>query len=183
VVCPGDDLASLYPERIAAQGVTRCKLQMLRLSAPTFRLQSAVMTDLSLVRYRGYADLPESAALRARLDAEQGEHLANGVHLIVTQGADGSLIVGDSHHYAASPEPFASEAIDRLILGEYEAVLGPAPPVRERWVGTYASAAGDMFRCTPEDRVRLVMVTSGTGASTAFAIAEETLDDLYGARA
>jgi hypothetical protein len=30
------------------------------------------------------------------------------------------------------------------------------------------------------DAEKLVIVTSGTGASTAFAIAEETLDSLYG---
>lgn len=181
VVCPGDDLASLFPDRIAARQVTRCSLQMMRLHPPSFRLESAVMTDLSLVRYRGYADLPESAALRARLQVEQGEHLANGVHLIVAQSADGSLVVGDSHHYHRSPEPFSSESVDRLILNEYEALFGPAPSVRERWIGTYASAPDDMFRDTPANRVRLVIVTSGTGASTAFGIAEETMEDLYGA--
>ena len=36
-----------------------------------------------------------------------------------------------------------------------------------------------MFRDEPSDAVRLVMVTSGTGASTAFAIGEETIADLY----
>jgi hypothetical protein len=37
-----------------------------------------------------------------------------------------------------------------------------------------------MFMATPEPGVRLVIVTSGTGASTAFAIAEETIVDLFG---
>jgi hypothetical protein len=32
----------------------------------------------------------------------------------------------------------------------------------------------------PADDVRLVLVTSGTGASTAFAIAEEVIGELYG---
>lgn len=180
VVCPGDDLATLYPDAIAAHGVTRCILQMLRLEPPGFRLPGAVMTDLSLVRYRGYADLPESAPLLQRLQQEQPRELANGIHLIAVQSADGSLVVGDSHHYGATPEPFASEDIDQLILGETKAALGVAPPVRTRWTGTYASAAQDMFRAAPEPGVRLVMITSGTGASTAFAIAEETLHDLFG---
>jgi hypothetical protein len=33
---------------------------------------------------------------------------------------------------------------------------------------------------TPEDKVRVVIVTSGTGASTAFGIAEEVIADMYG---
>jgi hypothetical protein len=36
-----------------------------------------------------------------------------------------------------------------------------------------------MLMDRPAARVRLVMVTSGTGASTSFAIAEETMADLY----
>ena len=72
-------------------------------------MNAAVMSDLGLVRYAGYAALPEAAALQRRLAAEQGAQLANGVHLIVVQSADGSLVVGNSHHYATTPDPFAPE--------------------------------------------------------------------------
>jgi hypothetical protein len=173
---------SLFPDRLA--GVTRCKLQMLRLADPGFRLPSAVMSDLGLVRYQGYADLPQAAALRVRLEAEQPDHLAHGVHLIVVQGAEGELIVGDSHHYGPTPDPFASEAVDRLILDEFAAVFGfEAPPVRERWTGTYASASDRMVLIdAPAEGVRLVTVTTGAGASTAFAIGEEVVSDLFGQR-
>ncbi len=182
VVCPGDDFLTLFPERIAAQGVTKCKLHMLRVAPPsaTFRLPAAVMTDLSLVRYEGFDALPESAPLRARLEAEQPAHRANGVHLIAVQSRDGSLVVGDSHHYGATPDPFAPDAVDALILDEYRATVTPeAPNVLERWTGLYASGRHTMFMDRPADRMRLVMVTSGTGASTGFAIAEETIADLY----
>jgi FAD dependent oxidoreductase TIGR03364 len=182
VVCPGDDLTTLFPERMA--GVTRCKLQMLRLADPGYRLPAAVMSDLGLVRYQGYADLPQATALRARLQAEQADHLAHGVHLIVVQSADGELVVGDSHHYGPTPDPFASEAVDRLILDEFAAVFGrEAPPVRERWTGTYASASDRMVLIdAPVEGVRLVTVTTGAGASTAFAIGEEVVGDLFGQR-
>jgi FAD dependent oxidoreductase TIGR03364 len=181
-VCPGDDLYSLFGERIAAHAVTRCKLQMLRLADPGFRLTAGVMSDLGLARYAGYSALPEAEALKARLQVEQGEHLRHGVHLIVVQSADGSLVVGDSHHYAPTPDPFAHEAVDRLILDEFEAVFGrAAPPVVERWTGTYASAADhDVVVDTPAPGVRLAMVTTGAGASTGFALGEEVISDLFG---
>ncbi|WP_297508526.1 TIGR03364 family FAD-dependent oxidoreductase [uncultured Caulobacter sp.] len=180
IVCPGDDLTTLFPDSFARAEVTRCKLQMLRLADPGWRLPSPVMSDLGLVRYLGYAELPQAGALRARLEAEQGEHLAHGVHLIVTQSADGSLVVGDSHHYAATPDPFAREDVDALILDEFARVFGQAPPpVVERWTGTYASAASHSLVEAPLPRVRLVTVTSGTGASTAFGLAEEVIAGLY----
>lgn len=180
VVCPGDDWASLFPQSFAAAGVTRCKLQMLRLAPPGWRLPSPVMSDLSLVRYLGYAALPEAAALRDRLEAEAASALSHGVHLIAVQCADGSLVVGDSHEYAPTPDPFAAAGIEELILDSYRDVLGQAPQVIARWTGTYASAAGHSIVHTPAQGVRLVVVTSGTGASTAFALAEDVMADLLG---
>jgi D-hydroxyproline dehydrogenase subunit beta len=180
-VCPGDDLSGLYASRIAAYHVTRCKLQMLKLASPGFTLPGALMSDLGLLRYAGYSALPEAAPLHSRLAAEQGEYLKHGVHLIVVQGADGSLIVGDSHHYAATPDPFADARVDQLILGEFAAATGRrAPAVLEHWTGTYASAERPMFIDAPSPEVRLVMVTSGSGASTGFALGEEVIDDLFG---
>jgi FAD dependent oxidoreductase TIGR03364 len=182
VACPGDDFLTLFPERIAAQGVTKCKLHMLRLASPGFTLPGAVMSDLGLVRYLGYSELPEAEALRPVMLREQREHLRHGIHLIVVQSADGSLVVGDSHHYGTTPDPFAPEEVDALILDEFRAALGiEPPPVLERWTGLYASAPDKlMFRDAPAPHIRLVLVTSGTGASTAFAIAEETLAELHG---
>jgi FAD dependent oxidoreductase TIGR03364 len=181
VVCPGDDLVTLFPERLAAAGVGRCTLQMLRLESPGFALPGTVMSDLSLVRYGGFASLPEAGALRRRLESEQREYVRHGIHLIVAQASDGGLVVGDSHHYDPATEPFADEAVYALILDEYRAVIGQPPPaVRERWTGTYAVADNRAVLIeAPSPRVRLAVVTSGVGASTGFAIGEEVISELF----
>ena len=182
VVCPGDDLVSLFPERLTAYRVTKCRLSMLRLASPGFRLPAALMSDLGMTRYPGYAALPEAAALRARLLAEQPEHFEHGVHLIVVQSEDGSLVVGDSHHYGATPDPFAQTRTEQLILDELAAATGIAGlPVIERWTGVYASSSErPMFVDAPSPSIRVVLVTGGNGASTAFAIGEEVIGDLFG---
>jgi FAD dependent oxidoreductase TIGR03364 len=181
VVCPGDDFLTLYPERIAAYGLRRCALQMLRVAPERpVMLGASVMGDLSLVFYKGYSELPEAAVLRNLLEREQAEHLREGVHLIAVQSADGSLVVGDSHDYGPTPEPFGRESVDGLILSELAAVLD-LPPVRvaERWIGVYASAPDRLMLVdAPDPAVRIVVVTSGTGASTAFGIAEDVLDEI-----
>jgi FAD dependent oxidoreductase TIGR03364 len=187
VICPGDDLLTLFPDRIAAMGISRCRLHMMKVmpADPAFRLPGSVMTDLSLVRYLGWSELPEAAPLLARLRQEQPEYLAQGIHLIAVQGADGGLVVGDSHHYEWSPSPFAQGLVDDLMLAEMHATLRlPGAVVTERWMGTYASLPDRlMVRDAPDPAIRLVIVTSGTGASTAFAIAEETIAELFGAAA
>ena len=142
------------------------------------------MSDLSLLRYEGYSELPQTGPLRERLAAEQARHLAHGVHLIVVQSADGSLVVGDSHHYDDLPPPFAPAEAEDCILDEFTRATGLRPtPVIERWVGTYPVADDrNYFIDAPAGSVRLAIVTSGTGASTGFAIAEKTVADLFGTR-
>ncbi|MFC4257231.1 TIGR03364 family FAD-dependent oxidoreductase [Altererythrobacter xixiisoli] len=176
IACPGDDWASLFPQDYRDAAITRCQLQMLRLAPPGWRLPAPVMSDLSLIRYAGYADLAEAAPLRRRLDIEAREELEHGIHLIVVQSADGSLVVGDSHSYAPTPEPFASAAVDEAILRQYRALFGAAPAVTHRWTGSYASGPAHSIIRNPLPGVHLVVVTSGTGASTGFALAEDVMD-------
>lgn len=181
-VCPGDDLSSLYPDLMAQHGVSRCTLQMLRLEPVGFALPHAIMSDLGLVRYRGYGELAGLDALKARLEREQGEQLAAGVHLIVVQSADGSLVVGDSHVYGQAEKPFTSQSFEHLILDEFTKVFNvPTPKVFERWIGTYATAPGQQwFVAAPEPKVRLTVVTTGAGMSTAFGIGEKVVQDALG---
>jgi FAD dependent oxidoreductase TIGR03364 len=181
VVCPGPDLVTLFPDVMARRQVTLCKLHMLRVAAPGWTLPTPVMSDLGLVRYLGYAGCPSLPALRARLENEQKQWLDDGIHLIAVQSSDGSLVIGDSHHYDPSPDPFQPRDVDDRILAELSAVLDmPRPEVIERWTGIYPSGPDVAFHETPMKGVRLVMVTSGTGASTGFAIGEETVADLLG---
>lgn len=175
IVCPGHELNTLFPEVIAQAGIRMCTLQMMRVRpAQAVRFAGSVMSDQSLVRYEGYADLPESAPLRAVLEREQAEYLDQGIHLIAVQSEDGSLVVGDSHIYGSSEAPFASDHIDALILQEMHRVLDlEGATVSERWTGTYASAADVVYKAIAAPGVVVGIVTGGTGASTSFAFAEE----------
>jgi FAD dependent oxidoreductase TIGR03364 len=179
IVCPGDDYPTLYPEIVARHGLTRCKLHMMRLApqGPGWTLPGSIMSDLTLVRYEGFADCAGLPALRRRLEDELPTALRHGVHLIAVQSADGSLVVGDSHHYDLTPDPFWQAEVEQAMLEQAEAALRLASSaVVERWLGTYASSAqGPCLIEAPDTQTRLVIVTSGTGMSTGFGIAEEVL--------
>ena len=57
----------------------------------------------------------------------------------------------------------------------------PRPDIVEHWTGTYASAPDRLMLVDrPSDALRIVIITSGTGASTSFAIGEEVVAELYG---
>lgn len=176
VVCNNADPGGLFAGEWAENNVQLCQLQMLRVKPQAgFKLEGSVMGDLSMVRYEGYSALPEAAALRAELERDEAQSLAHGIHLIAVQSADGSLVVGDSHHYGSAPQPFASEAVNQLMLRHMsEALHIENAEVVERWTGIYPSSAeAPCFVKAPDEATRVVAVTSGSGASTAFGLAEE----------
>lgn len=180
-VCPGDALDGPFAPALLARDTVRCTLQMLRLEAPADPLPGVVMSELGMVRYPGYTALPRAAALRARLEREAPDLLADGIHLIVAQDPDGTLIVGDSHRYETSPSPFHDAATEARILRAFADVLGPPGRVLQRWTGTYAYAPGDPVIVTPlGDRATLTVVARGKGMSVGFALGEEGVAAAFG---
>ncbi len=176
VFCPGTMLNGPFANRIAQHQLLLCRLQMLRIMpAQKFTLPGAVMMDLSLVRYEGYSKRPSAASLLARLMDEEQQSLADGIHLIVVQSDDGSLVVGDSHHYDPTPDPFALAHVEAAILRHLDDTIEIGPyHVVERWVGEYPSSPDHIAVIdAPDNATRIVMVTSGTGASTAFGLAQD----------
>lgn len=177
VVCPGPDTRSLFPQAFQHHHTQLCQLQMLRVQPPEgYRLGAGVMGDLSLVRYRGYSELPGAQLLHDQLRLDSARELHHGIHLIIVQSADGSLVVGDSHHYGQAMRPFASREVDDLILYEMQRLLCLGHyQVTERWTGIYPSATQDALIEPVLPGVQLVSVTSGTGMSTAFGLAEDAI--------
>ena len=182
VFAPGIEAAALFPEVARRAGLERCKLQMMRIAPQPWRLPGVVMSDLSLLRYGGFAAQRSATKLRERLERECAEALAHGVHLIVAQSADGSLVVGDSHAYGDADDPFAAASVERLLMSELRArVALVSEEIVERWIGYYpVSRQTALIDEAVGPRARLVTVTSGTGMSTAFAIAEESVAAMFG---
>jgi FAD dependent oxidoreductase TIGR03364 len=185
IVCPGPDFGSLAPElRPGLEELTRCQLQMLRVSAPQGRrFGPALATGLSLIRYPAFAQQAPTSVLAARLTRERPELLENGIHLLITQLPDGDLIIGDSHAYGDTLAEFAEERIFELLLGEAAGLLGVGSlTVRERWLGIYATraqAAGEYlpFHVTaPMDGVRVVENVAGIGMTLSLGFAAEVFD-------
>lgn len=184
VICPGAQLNGLAKPYIENHALQLCTLQMLRIKVQDgYVLPGSVMTDNSLARYLGWSELPEAAALKERIAKEMPEYVKEGIHLIVVQSADGTLVVGDSHRYGPAEDVFASERIEQLIIQlMYRALNINEHAIMERWTGVYPSSnAVDALIEKVSSNTRVAIVTSGTGASTAFGLAKDNLDEWLGA--
>ena len=180
VICSGDDFASLLPDAFASSGMARCRLQMLSLGPQPagFRLGPMLAAGLTLLHYQGFGECSSLPRLRTRM-AEQFEPLlARGIHVMVSQGDCGRLIVGDSHDYDEPFAPGLNAATERLIL-DYLATFFTAPnrTVQRRWTGTYAKCqnGASQFRSKPLPGVEIVTGVGGSGMTRSLALGEQTI--------
>ncbi|AIA07644.1 oxidoreductase [Streptomyces noursei ZPM] len=180
VVCSGNDFATLYPEVFRESGLVRCKLQMLRTGVQPdgWQLGPMLCGGLTLLHYAAFEDCTARAALDARMRAELPFHREHGIHVLLSQTADGRLTIGDSHAYAATHDPFASEEIDRAILDSLRGFARiPQPRITERWTGYYPSLRDGRTELVtdPEPGVTVVNGVGGAGMTLSFGLAEEVL--------
>ncbi|MCF2572756.1 TIGR03364 family FAD-dependent oxidoreductase [Brevibacterium sp. UCMA 11754] len=177
VVCPGYQLTSLFPRIAETYGVRICTLVMSLIERPPQTPTGfAMLTGTSLARYDGFAAMPGASALREDLALREPELVDVIANLMVTDIADG-LLIGDSHAYALSPEPFIDEHVGNLLLERATSMLGIAEPVvRQRWLGQYAdSAETNLILEHPDEQTTVAVVTSGIGMTLSFGIADRIL--------
>lgn len=175
VVCGGTDFETLFPDVLAASGLTLCKLQMLKVAPPrTGRLGVNLASGLTLRHYANFRVCASLDALRRRVAAETPELDAYGIHVMAAQNDGGEIILGDSHEYGPDVEPFDKSEIDALILGELRKVIRlPDWTVTEHWHGTYAKHPSQpVFEAEPQPGVHICTGTGGSGMTMAFGLAD-----------
>lgn len=180
IVCAvGHNVDRLFPEVADSVGLRRCKLHMLDVALPgPVTIEPAVLTGHALLRYDGFAAMPAAAAVRHEAEAAP-EVAAAGMNLMCTQRPDGTITLGDTHHYDRTLSPFEDENVTGLLVREGTRLLGAPLAVRRRWRGVYAhSAATDFLIAAPQPNLRVVSVTCGIGMTTAFGLAPAVLDEL-----
>lgn len=177
-VCTGHELGGILPATADAAELRECALSMARVRLPAgFTTAAAVLTGTSLLRYDRFAQQPAAAALRAELESARPELFEIVANVMCAPLPDGTLLVGDSHEYAAAAPPFLSERTSRILLDGIAEALGvPGLEVLERWQGIYASSTVRPLIVEPVCAgVTAVTVATGLGMTLAFGLAAADL--------
>jgi len=176
----GHDIDRLFPDIAADYFLQRCLLRMLEVAPPgNVRIAPTILTGTGMLRYPALAAMPSVTAVRAEMAEQNPELLGKDVNLMLTQRADGSVVLGDTHQHDRTHQPFDDERIAELLLREGSRLLGAKLTVRRRWRGIYAeSPATNFLIAQPHPGARIVSVTSGIGMTTALGLAPAVLDQL-----
>ena len=148
VVCAGADFRELAPEAFAESGLVPCKLQMMRSQAygDRFRLGTMLAAGLTLRHYASFANCPTLPVLARRLEAEIPDYIRYGIHVMASQNGLGEVVIGHSHEYGDSVEPFDKPEVDELILAYLRRFLDiPDLWIAARWHGVYVKHPREPF--------------------------------------
>jgi FAD dependent oxidoreductase TIGR03364 len=177
LVACGAALSGPFASLMLDSGMQICRLQMMRTEAiPDLTLGSNLLTGLSIRRYPAFRVCPSRAVMKTPPQLEALE--AEGVHLLFTQRADGSLIVGDSHawmpaRHCESLDYRIDLALNTMMLDEARRILGRREiPVRETWNGYYAEHPDGVYARSINGQAHLLTGIGGKGMTTGPAVAE-----------
>lgn len=181
-ICSGSDFETLYPEEFAKFALTKCKLQMMKMTEETVsRIGPAICGGLSLIHYASFKAAKSLPLLKARYEQEYSELLTWGIHVMISQNQAGQLTIGDSHEYGLSPDPFDQKHINDLILlylGEFATLKNPR--LIETWNGVYGKFTDGQTELfySPAPEVFIVNGVGGAGMTLSFGFAEEKVNAL-----
>ncbi len=181
VACVGHDVDRLFPALARDAALTRCRLEMLQVRpARPVTIRPAVLTGLSMLRYPGIAASPQIGNLRRQFQERTPELLAVDMNLMLTQRPDGDLVIGDTHTYAVTHDPFSDDRVSSLVLEQARRLLGDLDlTVTRRWQGVYASSTvGDFLDHQIAPKVRVVSVTTGIGMTTCHGLARAVVQSM-----
>ena len=180
-VCCGSDFETLFPEIFKETAITKCKLQMMRTApqAHAWKMGPSICGGLTLAHYASFSHCESLQDFKKRIELESPWFNQWGIHVMMAQNGVGELIIGDSHEYGWSHDPFSREEINQHILDYlHRMVQAPDLSITERWHGIYAKLPGKTeFINMPFPNVTLVTGLSGAGMTLSFGLAEDLVSN------
>lgn len=186
LICNGNEFKNLFPEVFNTSDLEVSKLQMMQTKPQqNYKLPGSILTGLSIRRYEAFYECPSFKAIKARENADALEKKW-GVHILFKQAADGSIILGDSHHYADAKNiddlGFDLDMdIDNFMIQEAKKIIDlPNYNIQNRWYGTYSQCkTKDIFEETIAENIHIITGIGGKGMTGSAGFSKENIAKIF----
>ena len=186
ILCSGEEFQTLYPHIFEQGDLELSKLQMMEtLPQRELRIPGNVLTGLSIRRYESFRECPSYKEVKDR--EEQNSPLKQwGIHILLKQSTDGSVIIGDSHEYADAQEAqnldfFIREDIQQYILGLAREIFDlDTWRINRSWYGIYSQCkSAPVFTARPEPDIHIFTGIGGKGMTASPGYAWENIEAIF----
>lgn len=184
IICSGRDFRLLFPDVFSNSAIEVCKLgMMVTVPMPEVKLPGNILTGLTIRRYESFKALKGYANLK--WDNVNQEALKNGIHILFKQRIDGSIVIGDSHHYAeaAKQEDLGFDIdmmVNKIILDESKKILKLENwDIQYYWNGYYTQMKGneEIFDHHVSQNIKIVTAIGGKGMTASAGFSKESIDN------
>lgn len=186
IICNGNEFKNLFPKLFNESDLEVSKLQMMQTKPQqNYKLNGSILTGLSIRRYEAFYECPSFKSIKSK---ENPDALENkwGVHILFKQAADGSMILGDSHHYADAKNiddlGFDLDMdIDNFMIQEAKKIIDlPNYDIQNRWYGMYSQCkTKDIFEHTIADNIHIITGIGGKGMTGSAGFSKENITKIF----
>ncbi len=185
-ICNGSEFKILFPEVFVQSDLQVVKLQMMQTKPQeNYVLNGSILTGGTIRRYESFQECPSYLEIK---ENEDKNSLAKkwGVHILFKQAIDGSVIIGDSHEYAAVNDiddlGFSGNMlIDNFMLAEAKKIIKlPTYKIAARWNGMYSQCKNnDVFKKTIAENIHVITGIGGKGMTGSAGFSKENIEQIY----
>lgn len=185
LICNGYEFKILYRSLFDDSGLEISKLQMMRTKPLAhIHLPGNILTGLTIRRYESFEEYCPSFQTIPMPDHYR-ELRDNGIHILFKQASDGSIIIGDSHEYAAGNRLdelgfSVNSHINELMIAEANRIM----PMKSEWIssswaGYYAQHKDHILEIDVTPRIHVRTGIGGKGMTASAGYAEQSIEKLF----
>jgi len=185
LICNGYEFKILYRSLFDDSGLEISKLQMLRTKPlDHIHLPGNILTGLTIRRYESFEEYCPSFQTIPMPDHYR-ELRDNGIHILFKQAMDGSIIIGDSHEYAAGNRLdelgfSVNSHINELMIAEANRIMPMNSEwISSSWAGYYAQHKDHILEIDVTPRIHVRTGIGGKGMTASAGYAEQSIEKLF----
>jgi FAD dependent oxidoreductase TIGR03364 len=186
IICNGNAFKNLFPSLFNESDLEVSKLQMMQTKPQkNYKLDGSILTGLSIRRYESFYECPSFKVIKAKENPDALEKKW-GIHILFKQAADGSVILGDSHHYADAKNIDdlgfdLNMDIDNFMIQEAKKIIDlPNYDIQNRWYGMYSQCkTKDIFEQTIGDNIHIITGIGGKGMTGSAGFSKENITKIF----
>jgi len=185
IICSGHEFNTLFTSIFKSSGIVISKLNMLRtIPYPAVNLEGNILTGLTIRRYESFQECPSYSNISTPNHLQ--ELTKWGIHILFKKVIDHSIIIGDSHEYAAVNEIEKlgfdlNQEINNIMLMEAARIVHiPNLQIASSWAGFYSQhPEKDIVEIDIEEKIHIRTAIGGKGMTSSAGYAKQSIQQIF----